>query len=55
MMYVGLDIQEAVEQGEMEVDLQGGTLQPRPDVVPRQVPPVTHSIKGVRKVQVSYL
>ncbi len=39
MMYVGLDIQEAVEQGEMEVNLQGGTLQPRPDVVPRQVPP----------------
>ncbi len=39
MMYVGLDIQVAVEQGEMEVDLQGGTLQPRPDVVPRQVPP----------------
>jgi hypothetical protein len=53
-MYVGLDIQEAMEQGEMDVDLQGGPLQPRPDVVPRQVP-LTRSTKGVGKVQVSYL
>ncbi len=41
MMSVGLDIQEAMQQGDLEVNLrgqQGGTLQPRPDVVLRQVP-----------------
>ncbi len=40
MVPVGLDIQEAMEEGEMEVNphsLQRGTLKPRPDVVPGQV------------------
>jgi len=38
---VGQDVQEAMQEGEVDVhlhSLQGWTLQPRPDVVPGQVP-----------------